>query len=88
MLYDVVNALLKVGKCNIFFEGVSASVDVALAKSAEVDDSFAQGLAGDGTDVGADTAQDVLFFNEDDFASEFDSLNGSALSGGTGSDDK
>lgn len=85
---DVVNALPKIIEGYVFFDGETASVDIALSVSGEEDDGFAQGFGWNGSDVGADAADDVSFFYDDDAFAEFDPLNGGALPGRAGSDDE
>jgi hypothetical protein len=50
-------------------------------------DGFAHGLAGDGSGVDADAADDFALLDQDDAAAAFCPLNGRPLAGRPGADD-
>ncbi len=65
---------------------VTTAVKRALAKSAEVEDGFAQHFAGDGAGMHADTANGPLAVNDSDFLTQLGSADRAFLAGWAAAD--
>jgi hypothetical protein len=77
----------EVGDADVFLDDVITAVECPLAKSGEVQNRLAQGLARNRPGVKRDSADHVLSVNDGDALAEFGSGNRAFLSGRAGSDD-
>jgi len=84
VLDDVVGAKGEIFDRDRFFKAIFGSVQGALAKSRELQDRFAEGLARDGAGVGTDAADDFFAFDDADFFAELGGLDRSLLAGRPG----
>lgn len=72
---------------DVFLDGVTATIEGALAQPTQVDHGFAKGLAGDGPGVDADPTDGALLFDDSDPLVQLGRADGSLLSGGTAAND-
>src|SRR6185503_1853346 len=74
VLDDVVGAKREIFDRDRLFQTIAGSVEVALAEPREIENRFAEGLAGDGAGVGGDAADDGSAFDDADGLTELGGL--------------
>jgi hypothetical protein len=85
-LHHVVAPHGEIFRGNVFFDSITRAVEVALPEAGEKENRLAQGLAGNRAAVDADSADDLLSFDDTHFLADLRCLDGCLLTGRTGAD--
>jgi hypothetical protein len=84
---DIKGAEGKIGHADVFLHAVIGAIDALVLVARKMEDSFADGFAGDGAGVDGDATDDFEAFDERGAFAELGGLNGRALAGRAGAND-